>query len=208
MKYFGKTLLTTAAIAMWTAMFPSVLPAQTSGVGCDGYTRFMWRGTDGRIALWTLTPGLAYSNSTGYGPYDGWTPIAMTVLCNNYTYVLWKYTDGTISLWKVAPNLSFVTSAVYGPYAGWIPESLSPDQASPGSFRVLWRETQGYISIWDVNSNLGFVGNAIYGPYFGYDPGNASATTTRLNLSTTVDAGSVDAAAAAMARPAGTPMPH
>ena len=130
---FGKKLLITAAIAtMWTAIAPGVLSAQTSGVGCDGYTRFLWRGTDSRISLWRVDGNLNNSFGIQYGPYDGWVPVALTVLCNNYTYVMWKYTDGSISLWKVDPNLNYVTSRVYGPYAGWIPESLSPDQTYTG----------------------------------------------------------------------------
>lgn len=179
---FRKTFLVTAAITMWSAMFPSVLPAQTSGVGCDGYTRFLWRGTDSRISLWKLDGGLNGAGSVQYGPYDGWVPVAMTVLCNNYTYVLWKHTEGSISLWKVDPNLNLVTSRQYGPYTGWIPESLSPDQAYPGYFRLLWRETQGSISIWGVDSNLVLQFSKQYGPYFGFDPSIGAATTGGLNV--------------------------
>jgi hypothetical protein len=200
---FGKSLLITAAIGMWTAMFPSVLPAQTSGVGCDGYTRFLWRGTDSRISLWKVDANLNNPTSAQYGPYDGWQPVAMTVLCNNYTYVLWKYTDNSISLWKVDPNLNYVTTHVYGPYAGWIPESLSPDQAVPGNMRVLWRETMGYVSIWAVDSNVNFLFNKVYGPYFGFDP-DAGPAAARARLSN-----SADPAAVPMSHPtSSTPMPQ
>jgi len=208
---FGKKLLIMAAVAtMWTAIAPGVLSAQTSGVGCDGYTRFMWRGTDSRISLWRVDGNLNNSFGIQYGPYDGWVPVALTVLCNNYTYVMWKYTDGSISLWKVDPNLNYVTSRVYGPYAGWIPESLSPDQAYPGYFRVLWRETQGAISIWGVDSNLALQFSRIYGPYFGFDPSIGAASTRGLNLggANPVGSSAADPAVEAMrVTSQSTPMP-
>jgi hypothetical protein len=165
---FCKKLFVPAVITLWAALGSGVLSAQSSGVGCDGYTRFLWRGTDSRISLWRVDSTLNAAISHQYGPYDGWEPIAMTVLCNNYTYVLWKNTNGSISLWKVDPNLNFVTYRQYGPYAGWIPESLSPSPG--GNLRVLWRETQGMISIWVVDSNLNFSFNKVYGPFFGFDP--------------------------------------
>jgi hypothetical protein len=138
-----------------------------------------------------------------YGPYDGWQPVAMTVLCNNYTYILWKYTDNSISLWKVDPNLNYVTSHVYGPYPGWIPESLSPDQAVPGRMRLLWRETIGQVSIWVVDSDLNFNFNKVYGPFFGFvpDAGAASVRPGSLSLA--------DPASGAMLRDTGSaPMPQ
>jgi len=199
---FGTKLLITAAIGIWTAMFPSVLPAQTSGVGCDGYTRFLWTGTNSEISLWRVDGNLNNPISQTYGPYDGWTPVALTVLCNNYTYVLWKYTDGSISLWKVDPNLNYVTSHIYGPYNGWIPESLSPDQAVPGNMRVLWRETLGYVSIWDVDSNLNLLFSRVYGPYFGWTPQAGAAAAAR-----TPGSKSADPAAVSMSHSGTTAMP-
>ena len=204
-KTFCKKLFVMAAvITMWTAINPDVLSAQSSGVGCDGSTRFLWRGTDSRISLWRVDANLNNPISQQYGPYDGWEPIAMTVLCNNYTYVLWKYTDGSISLWKVDPNLAFVTNHVYGPYAGWIPESLSPDQSFAGNFRLLWRETMGQVSMWVLDSNLNFVTNKVYGPFFGFDPHAAALAGRPLDGSST----SSDQAAEAMKpKVPATPMP-
>jgi hypothetical protein len=194
-----------AVITMWTAISPDVLSAQTSGVGCDGFTRFLWRGTNSEISLWRVDGNLNNPISHVYGPYDGWVPVAMTVLCNNYTYVLWKYTDGSISLWKVDPDLNLVTSHIYGPFAGWIPESLSPDQTFPGNFRVLWRETLGYISIWVVDSNLNLSFSRVYGPFFGWDP-HADARVVRPGDGSSTAS---DPAAEAMKPKAGsTPMPQ
>jgi hypothetical protein len=129
----------------------------------------------------------------------------MTVLCNNYTYVLWKNTNGSISLWKVDPNLNYVSSNVFGPFEGWIPESLSPDQANPGSIRVLWRETMGLISIWVVDSNVNLALNKVYGPFFGFDP-HADAVGGRVVGGSSTASG--QAAEAMKVNVGSTPMPQ
>jgi hypothetical protein len=197
-----KLFVMAAVITMCTAVTPNVLSAQTSGVGCDGFTRFMWRGTNSELSLWRIDGNLNSPISHAYGPYDGWVPIAMTTLCDNNTYVLWKYTDGSISIWKVDPNLNYVTSHVFGPYTGWIPESLSPDQSIAGQFRVLWRETMGQVSIWALDSNLNSLRSNVFGPFFGWDPTPSAALAVRAgDRSSTAS----DPAAEAMKRKATPP---
>ena len=83
----------------------------------------MWRGTDGSISLWKLDPVLNFVGSHNYGPYAGWSPVALTMLGNN-TYVLWSATDGTANIWVLDANLNFISSrtldqSVAGPLRGW-----------------------------------------------------------------------------------------
>jgi hypothetical protein len=146
--------------------------AQTSGIGGDGYTRVLWRGTDGRISLWKLDPVLNFVTYHEYGPYAGYSPIAITTAHNNNTYVLWRNTDDSISLWLVDANLNFVAYHAYGPYAGWIAKSLSVDTNTNNTFRLTWRNTDGSISLWFLDQNLNFVRYHQDGPFFGYDPGS------------------------------------
>ena len=170
-----KRLLAVAAAAMvWMVVQPGPVSAQTSGLGPDGYTRLLWRGTDSSISLWRLDANLNFVNNHTYGPYAGWFPIAITTDYFNYTYVLWRNSNGSISLWLVDPNLNFVNSQVYGPYAGWIAQGLSVDTGTNSSdFRVIWRAYDGSVSVWTVNGSLGLTNSKNYGPYFGYDPGAA-----------------------------------
>jgi hypothetical protein len=109
-----------------------------------------------------------------YGPYPGWTPVAITTDRLSFTYVLWRYSDGTINLWLVDPNLNFVTSHAYGPYPGWTAKGLSADAGGSNNFRVIWRLTDGAATLWNVDGNLSFVSSQLYGPFFGYDPGYAT----------------------------------
>lgn len=180
-KLRNKLFLTAAATIVFAAIQPAKLSAQTSGVGSDGYTRVLWRATDGSISLWRVDANLLNPIYHVYGPYNGWTPLAITTGLDNYTRVLWRATDGSVSLWLVDPNLNYVNSVVYGPYYGWIAESLSIDQYD--RLRLIWRETSGEISIWILNSTLGYVTSETYGPYFGYDPGVAAAAKTGSSLS-------------------------
>jgi hypothetical protein len=161
-----------AAVAMWATIQPATVLAQNSGLGGDGATRLMWRGTDYSISLWKLDANLNLVTSHVYGPYPGYIPIAITTDSFSYTYVLWRYTDGSISLWLVDPNLNFVNSHIYGPYTGYIAKGLSVDTSgSKSNFRVIWRYTNGSVSVWNVDGNLNFVASHVYGPYFGWDPG-------------------------------------
>jgi hypothetical protein len=163
-----------AAVTMWATILPGAVSAQNIGLGGDGFTRLMWRGTDYSIALWKINSSLALVGSITYGPYPGWTPVAITTDRLGFTYVLWRYADGTINLWLVDPNLNFVTSHAYGPYTGWTAKGLSADAGGSNNFRVIWRFTEGAASLWNVDGNLSFVNSQAYGPSFGFDPGYAT----------------------------------
>ena len=192
-----KTVFVTAGmITLLGAIHPSIMSAQTSGVGSDAYTRFFWRGTDSSISIWRVDPLLGSAVSHVYGPYDGWTPLALAVGSNNYTYVLWHYTDGSISLWLIDPNLNFVNNSNYGPFLGWIPESLSVSEDGSNQLRVIWKETKGLVAIWMLDANLNFLKNAIYGPFFGFDPGAAGRDLVKKPANSESDAN----ATAAMAK--------
>lgn len=166
-----KLLAVAAAVAMWASIQPSTVSAQTSGIGADGFTRFAWRGTDYSYSLWQVDANLNFFNSHLYGPYPGWTPIAITTARNNNTYVLWRYNDGSISLWAVDTNLNFLGSHSYGPFTGWTAKGLSVDTGSTSGFCVIWRNTDGSVSVWRADQNLNFVNSHAYGPILGYDPG-------------------------------------
>lgn len=170
-----KTLFVMAAvITLGSIIQPSILFAQTSGVGSDGYTRFMWWGNNTAISIWRLDPSLGGPVSRAYGPYDGWVPMALTVGSNNYTYVLWESANGPlltgqISIWSLDPNLNYVTSHVYGPYTGWNPVSISVSQDGANTLRVIWSGSQGQVSVWALDANLNLLTYAGYGPYPGWD---------------------------------------
>jgi len=194
-----KSFVMIAAVIVWAAIQPGILSAQTSGVGCDGYTRVLWKATDGSIALWLLNSSLDVVVGYSYGPYDTWIPVAITVGCDNYTRMLWRNTDGTAVLWLVYPNLSStVTAQRYGPYAGWTAESLSINPTN-NQTRLIWGETQGFLAVFILDPTLNYITGRVYGPYFGYRP-EESATNKSLPKSFTpgtTTPGTVDAQAAA-----------
>jgi len=167
-----KTLLAIVAVGVMAATIQvSRAFAQNTGIGGDGYTRLLWRGTDYSISLWKLDSNLHLVTNHAYGPYAGWQPVALTTDVYSYSYVLWRNTNGSISLWLVDPNLNFVNSHVYGPYPGWIAKGLSVSTSRSPNFRVLWRYTNGAETLWNVDGALNFVSSTVYGPYFGWDPG-------------------------------------
>jgi hypothetical protein len=163
-----KSVLAAAVVAIVLAFQPNPASAQTqvATVGADGYTRAMWRGTDGSISLWKLDPVLNYVGSHPYGPYPGYSPVALTMLGNN-AYVLWRYTDGTATIWLVDTNLNLVGSVNFGPERGWEPEGLGVDPY--GNLRLVWKTPANQINVWVINPALTVIGSSpTYGPYFGY----------------------------------------
>jgi hypothetical protein len=165
-----RTAAVAAAIAALAWAFqPGAASAQTqvATVGADGYTRAMWRGTDGSIGLWKLDPVLNFVGSHNYGPYAGWSPVALTMLGNN-TYVLWCYTDGTAGLWVLDANLIFITSRNFGPVGGWVPEGLGNDPY--GNVRLVWKTPSNQVGVWVINTAQNVIGSSpTYGPYFGWN---------------------------------------
>jgi hypothetical protein len=158
-----------AAITILSTIQPRIVFAQTSGVGSDGFTRILWRGTDGSMSIWKLNATLDQVATSQYGPFSGYEPIAITVGTNNFTYVLWRNTSGSISLWGMDSNLNLVVNQQYGPYAGWTAQGLS---SSKDALRVIWRHTLGQVSVWDVDpTTLNLLNSKGYGPNFGWDPG-------------------------------------
>ena len=169
MRQTCRQLLLAAAAVI--SVFVTVQPvlAQSSGVGCDGNTRLLWKGTNQSISLWELDSNLNYIGSHVYGPYPGFLPQSITTACNNNTYVLWLRTDGLVSIWQVDANLNFVTQQSYGPYPGWIPDSLSVDTTSNSTLRLIWREIDsGAHTIYYLQPNLSLTKMVVYGPYAGY----------------------------------------
>jgi hypothetical protein len=163
-----KLLLAAAAVI---SVFVTVQPvlAQSSGVGCDGNTRLLWKGEDQSISLWKLDSGLNYLGSHVYGPYLGYFPLGITAACNNDTYVLWLGPNGLATLWQVDANLNFVTAQNYGPYLGWLPQSLSVDTTSNSTLRLIWCNiSNGAVTIYYLQPNLSLVKSALYGPYPGF----------------------------------------
>jgi hypothetical protein len=200
MNAFKKLLAVVAAITMWATIQPSTASAQSSGIGGDAWTRLLWTATDSHISLWKVDPVLNNAVSHEYGPYDGYSPIAITTTNNNNTCVLWKRTDGAISLWTVDANLNYTGSTVFGPYYGWTVQSLSPDTNGNNWIRVIWRETEGSVSIWELSNCQTYVRSQVYGPFFGFVPGaNATKGSASGPANTT--------AAAAMSTTARSPFP-
>jgi hypothetical protein len=189
MKVLGRKLFfMAAATAMWLAAIqPGVLSAQTSGVGGDGFTRLLWRGTNGSISLWKLDGNLNEMGVHVYGPFPDYDPIAITAAANSYTYVLWRNTDNSISLWGVYPALNLAFYKAYGPYPCFIAETLSADTNGNSTLRLVWRNTNGQADVWFLDNNLNYIRSQVYTNSFGFNPGPASAAAVKAATPGTAD---------------------
>jgi hypothetical protein len=114
--------------------------------------------------LWQISPSFQFYNSHEYGPYFGYTPIAITAAKNNKTYVLWRYFDGSIVLWRADTFLNYEFGRSYGPYTGWTAKGLSVDtNGTTSGFNVVWRYADGTINVWHLDENLNYLYNYVAG---------------------------------------------
>jgi hypothetical protein len=172
----GKLLFMAAsAMAAWAAIQP--VSAQTSGVGADGATRLLWRGTDNRASVYKLDGNLNFVTYQEFGPIYEWLPVAITTTSTNSTYLLWRHTAGSVAIWRLNADLDHVGDIDINngaALAGWTPVGLSwdPNPASSYMLRLIWRHTSGEVGVWKI-SELNFTPpvEVGYGPFFGWDPG-------------------------------------
>jgi hypothetical protein len=164
-----RTFLVSVAAICCAVFEPGVLSAQNSGIGSDGYTRLLWKGSDSSIIIWKLDSSLYYFDSVTYGPYFSWVPQAIAVGPDNYTRILWKNPNGSIIIWLVDPYLNFYSSRIYGPFTGWCADSISVDPFYNTS-SLTWSATNGEVAIWSLDANLDFITSRAYGPLTAYDP--------------------------------------
>jgi len=109
----------------------------------------------GQVSLWKI-PATGATSSATFGPYSGWTPIALSSDANGNAYILWNSTTGATSVWEVSPSLSVTISQVFGPFSGWVAKSIAvgPD----GHVHVLWNQTaNNEISIFNITLGQSFV---------------------------------------------------
>jgi hypothetical protein len=180
------------AVAVVISAFVTIQPvlAQSSGVGCDGATRLLWKGINQSIALWKLDANLNFLTDAGFGPYKGWAPEAITTACNNNTYVLWLGLtadelafNGTALIQQLDANLKFVTQQTYT-QTGLFPDSLSADPSN-NTLRLIWRggntisgtviitggtvtTSGGTVAISYLHPDLSVVKTVTYGPAPGF----------------------------------------
>jgi hypothetical protein len=178
-----KRLLYVVAAAVLACSATAWADGPSSGVGGDGFTRFMWTGSDSRIRVERCNATLGGCTSLDYGPFPTWIPIAYCVANNNNSYVLWRNTSGSVSIWRLDVNLVFQTSATYGqvPFLGWTAYELSCSTNTSNTARLLWRNTNGGLSIWIINPDLTVGTTATFAQPFGWVPGAGAETESATN---------------------------
>jgi hypothetical protein len=169
-------VLALCSAAAWAGQGP------TSGVGGDGFTRWLWFGTDGRIMLEKCNATLAGCTSQIYGPVPTWIPVSYCVTNSNDSYVLWRNTTGLVAIWRLDGNLGFINANLYqGPQAqGWEAYELACDTLAASTQRLWWKNTSGTLAAWIINRDLTVGTQASFTEPFGWygDAQNAATNAT------------------------------
>ena len=158
--FVGSNLLTDLANLALTAPLPPAVEA-----------RILWtHSPNGQVSLWTITNGGGFT-SRQFGPYAGWSAVALSSAPGGLTHLLWDNASGAVSLWTISPT-GTVTQAAFGPYSGWTAKAVAT--GTDGLPHLLWGHApDGQIALWDLTATGGFTSH-FYGPYAGWSPAPAA----------------------------------
>jgi len=186
MKKLCLTLVLTI-ICAWSASTVPPASAQTTGYGYNGYTYQLYLGSDSSAAVYAYTPSLAYYTSVVYGPYVGYTPVALTSDYYGNSYLLWKGTYGAV-VWYLNPQADYVYGYVTPIYAGWTPVGISSYTYNLGftwtyvndAYTWYWHLTN---SIYAGVGTISYDTSAYYATPTGYSYSAVPALASRAALS-------------------------
>lgn len=128
-----------------------------------GSTYVLWNNS-GQAALWKI-PAAGSITSAYFGPYSGWTPVALSSDASGNAYILWNSSSGATSVWIVAPSLTVSASATFGPYAGWTARSLGVGPQN--DIKILWNGPGNQASLMTILTSTRYT-STLYGPYSGW----------------------------------------
>ncbi|MGO8672880.1 MAG: malectin domain-containing carbohydrate-binding protein [Capsulimonadaceae bacterium] len=146
--------------------------AQVNGIevippGPSGSDHVLWRSSSGALSLWNYNPSTGGYTQNTFGPYPGWTPVAVADGPDGGTRVLWSNAAGAASVWNVNGIDGDFTQTTYGPFAGWSARAVS---VAPGNnvTHILWVTSGGAASLWNDSSSTGAYTQNSYGPFAGW----------------------------------------
>ncbi|MGI4787953.1 MAG: Ig-like domain repeat protein [Janthinobacterium lividum] len=132
----------------------------------------LWDNTNGTAVVWSYDTATGTHTQSTYGPYSGWTAVALADGPDGHAHLIWDNTDGRVSVWNLNDPHPDQTCLIYGPYSGWTATGLTvgPDNA----VHLLWNNTDGQVSVWNLNDAHPDATCLIYGPYAGWSAASLS----------------------------------
>jgi hypothetical protein len=112
--------------------------------------------------------GNASNNTNFYGPYPGYTAVALACGSDGLTRLVWANPLGIASPWIMNAQNQYQSFTIFGPYTGWIPTDI--DVGSDNLARLLWTNTvDGRAIVWSVDPGGNPSNNTkFYGPFNNY----------------------------------------
>ncbi len=129
-------------------------------------THILWTNTYGSIIIWNYNTSDGSHTFGQYGPYPGWTPVAIADGPDGLTRVLLDNADGRIQIWSLNNGNGQFTQNTFGPYSTFTATGLSV--GTDNTTHVLWNSTNGAAIIWNYYTSNGSHTFGQYGPYSGW----------------------------------------
>jgi len=127
-----------------TALEPRGLTASDVAVRAGGLTHLLWTGADGRMSISSVNASGIETRGPVFGPYAGWSAIAIADAPDGDTWALWRATDGRVSLSK-HHNGSVTLAYRLGAFLDWSAQDITV--GADGRPRLLRTSPSGLASI-------------------------------------------------------------
>jgi photosystem II stability/assembly factor-like uncharacterized protein len=157
----------------------------------DGDTKLLWTSVDGAMFIATVSQTGAASSGPQYGPYSGWSAVAIAEVAEGTdvdTSVLWRCTDGRVS---ISTHRAGVLASVFrfGASPGWAAEDITV--AADGLPRLLRIHPDGRASVSTIDAGGTLTAEQIY-TNVGFVPRRISAGPDGLTRLLWTDADGVE----------------
>ena len=133
----------------------------TGGSAASGTAHVLWNNAN-TASIWNYNTTNGTFTQNTYGPYPGWTAVAIADSTDGQTRVLWDNSDGRASIWSLNNTTGVFSQFTFGPYTGWTANAVSV--GTDGTTHVLW-DNANTASIWNYNTTSGTFTQNTYGPY-------------------------------------------
>jgi hypothetical protein len=116
-------------------------------VASDATARLLFNSGGGLEYLQSVSSGGSPLATSDDGPYDGWTPLGVTVTPSDQTVLLWQRYDGTTVLEYFSSAGIAQNSVVDATPSGF--QAIAIASSAAGDARVLFGNGAGSLTIWD-----------------------------------------------------------
>jgi hypothetical protein len=138
---------------------------QDVAADASGRAHLLWDSYNGQSVQWSVGNSLNVNSGAVFGPFSGWTAVAVAAGSDGLTRILWTNTDGETTLW-LEDSSGMLISHAFSPISGWSAKDVAV--GSNGDTLILWTNSSGTMVVWSVDGKFNVTSSPVYGPISGW----------------------------------------